>query len=141
MAISSQDVETLKSRLGVEWPARYYPVEREMVRRFTHAVGDVNSAWKDGEIAPPGFMMAVGGEFVDDVLALAPFQTLLMASTDLDFFSPIHPGDVISVIFKLSRLLERKGTMGQMVFMTFDSEYKNQHLTATAHCRQMIIGY
>jgi acyl-CoA thioesterase FadM len=85
--------------------------------------------------------MAVGGEFVDDVLALAPFRTLLMASTDLDFFSPIRPGDVITVVFKLSRLLERKGTMGQMVFMTFDSDYRDQNQTVTAHCRQMIIGY
>jgi acyl dehydratase len=141
VAISSHDVETLKTRLGVEWPARSYPIEREMVRRFTRAVGDTNPAWKEGEVAPPIFMLAVGGEFVDDVLALAPFQTLLMASTDLDFFSPIRPGDVITVVFKLSRLLERKGTMGQMVFMTFDSEYKNQHQVATAHCRQMIIGY
>jgi acyl dehydratase len=50
-------------------------------------------------------------------------------------------GDVITVVFKISHLRERKGPTGKMVFMTFDSSYKNQEGELVATCRQMVIGY
>jgi acyl dehydratase len=50
-------------------------------------------------------------------------------------------GDTITVVFKISNLRERKGQMGQMAFMTFESSYKNQEKTLVARCRQMVIGY
>jgi len=48
---------------------------------------------------------------------------------------------VITVVFKISNLRERKGQMGRMAFMTFDSTYKNQEQELVAKCRQMVIGY
>lgn len=142
MAEGSLDIDRLKGKLGVEWALKVYQIEREMVRRFTRAVGDPNPRWRDGNITPPAFILAVGFEqFVDDLMSLAPFGTLLMGGTELEFYQPIRRGDEITVVFKISSLRERQGKMGKMVFMTFDSSYKNQSQELVAKCRQMVIGY
>ena len=152
MAEGSSGIERLKSKVGVEWEPREYQIEREMIRRFARAVGDPNPLWQDeqyatashygGIIAPPAFILAIGFEqFVEDLMSLTPFNTVLMGSTELECYQPIRLGDVITVIFKISNLREREGAMGKMAFMTFDSSYKNQRQEMVAKCRQMIIGY
>jgi acyl dehydratase len=105
-------------------------------------VGDTNPLWQDGAIAPPAFTLSIGFEqFVEDLMKLTPFNTVLMGSTEIESYQPIKRGDVITVVFKISHLRERKGQMGQMVFMTFESSYKNQAGELAARCRQMVIGY
>jgi acyl dehydratase len=139
---ASSGIEGLKSKVGVEWEPREYEIEREMVRRFARAVGDSNPLWQDGNIAPPTFILSIGFEqFVDDLMSLTPFNTVLMGSTELECYQPIRRGDVITVIFKISNLRERQGEMGRMAFMTFDSSYKNKRQELIARCRQMVIGY
>jgi acyl dehydratase len=142
MSEGSLDLDGLKSKLGVEWEPWSYPIERGMVRRFARAVGDPNPRWQEGSVAPPTFVLAIGFEqFVDEVTSLVPFGTVLMGGTELECYQPIKPGDVITVVFKISSLRERQGKMGKMAFMTFDSTYKNQGEELVARCRQMVIGY
>jgi acyl dehydratase len=142
MAEGSLDIDRLKAKLGVEWEPWSYPIEREMVRRFTRAVGDPNPLWQEGTVAPPTFVLAIGFEqFVDEVMSLAPFDTVLMGGTELECYHPIKTGDEITVVFKISNLRQRQGKMGKMAFMTFDSTYKNQGQELVARCRQMVIGY
>ena len=136
----------------MEWEPRAYQIEREMIRRFARAIGDPNPLWQDEEyagashcggiIAPPTFILAIGFEqFVEEVLALASFGTVLMGGTELECYQHIRLGDLITVIFKISNLRQRQGKMGKMAFMTFDSSYKNQRQELVAKCRQMVIGY
>jgi len=142
MAEVSSDIDRLKSRVGVEWEPREYEIGREMIRRFTRAVGDPNPLWQDGIIAPPTFILAIGFEqFVDDLMSLAPFGTVLMGGTEIEFYQPIRRGDEITASFKISSLREREGKKGKMAFMTFDSSYKNQRQELVAKCRQTVIGY
>ena len=152
MAEGSLDIDRLRSKLGAEWAPRSYQIEREMIRRFARAIGDPNPLWQDedyaksshygGIIAPPTFILAIGFEqFVDEVMSLASFGTVLMGGTELEFYYPIRLGDVITVIFKISSLRERQGKMGKMAFMTFDSTYKSQSQELVAKCCQMVIGY
>jgi len=142
MAEGSLDLDRLKAKLGVEWAPWSFPIEREMVRRFARAVGDPNPRWQEGNIAPPTFVMAIGFEqFVDELMSLVPFGTVLMGGTELECYHPIKTGDVITVVFKISSLRERRGKMGRMAFMTFDSSYQNQGKEVVARCRQMVIGY
>jgi len=142
MAEGSSGIERLRSRIGVEWEPREYEIEREMIRRFVRAVGDPNPLWQDGIIAPPTFILAIGFEqFVEGLMSLAPFNTVLMGNTELECHQPIRRGDVITAVFKISSLREREGQMGRMAFMTFDGSYKNQKQELVAKCRQMIIGY
>jgi len=142
MAEASSGIDRLKSKVGVEWQPREYQVEQEMIRRFARAVGDPNPLWQDGIIAPPTFILAIGFEqFVEDLMSLTPFNTVLMGSTDIECYQPVKLGDVITVVFKISNLRERQGERGRMAFMTFDSSYKNQKQELVAKCRQMVIGY
>ncbi len=142
MAEGSLDLDRLKAKLGVEWAPRSYPVNSEMVRRFTRAVGDPNPRWQEGNIAPPTFILAIGFEqFVEELMSLVPFGTVLMGGTELECYHPIKTGDEITVVFKISSLRERRGKMGRMAFMTFDASYQNQGREVVAKCRQMVIGY
>jgi acyl dehydratase len=142
MAATLKGIEKLKGKVGVAWKPRKYLIEGEMIRRFARAVGDTNPLWQDGAIAPPAFTLSIGFEqFVEDLMKLTPFNTVLMGSTEIESYQPIKRGDVITVVFKISHLRERKGQMGQMVFMTFESSYKNQAGELAAKCRQMVIGY
>jgi acyl dehydratase len=135
-------IEKLKSMVGVGWEPREYPIEREMVRRFTRAVGDTNPKWQDGRLAPPTFVLAIGFEqFVDDLLAMVSFNTVLMAGTELECYQPIKTGDVITAVFTITSLRERQGENGKMAFLTFESTCKNQKREMVAKCRQMVIGY
>ena len=142
MAETLSGIEKLKGKVGVAWKPREYPIEGEMIRRFARAVGDQNPLWKDGDIAPPTFTLSIGFEqFVDDLMKLTPFNTVLMGSTEIESYQPMKRGDTITVVFKISNLRERKGQMGPMAFMTFESSYKNQEGEPVARCRQMVIGY
>jgi acyl dehydratase len=152
MAEGSSGIDRLKSKVGVEWEPKVCQIEREMIRRFVRAVGDPNPLWQDEEyarashyggiIAPPTFILAIGLEqFVEDVMSLTSFGTVLIGGTELQCYQPIRLGDVITVSFKIGNLRERQGKMGRMVFMTFDSSYKNQRQELVAKCRQMVIGY
>ena len=142
MAETLAGIEKLKGKVGVAWKPREYPIEGEMIRRFARAVGDDNPLWKDGEIAPPTFTLSIGFEqFVEDLMKLTPFNTVLMGSTEIESYQPMKRGDTITVVFKISNLRERKGKMGPMAFMTFESSYKNQEGELAARCRQMVIGY
>ena len=142
MAEELPGIDKLKGMIGVGWQPRQYPIEREMVRRFNRAVGDTNPKWRDGLLAPPAFVLSIGFEqFVDDLLALVSFNTVLMAGTEIESLLPISTGDVITVVYEISGLRERQGEMGRMAFMTFDSTCKNQKGELVAKCRQMVIGY
>jgi hypothetical protein len=142
MAEALSGIERLKSQIGVGWEPREYQIERGMIRRFTRAVDDPNPLWQDGGIAPPAFILTIGFEqFVEGLMSLVPFGTVLMGSTDIECHQPVRAGDVITVVFQISSLRERQGQMGKMAFMTFDSSYQNQKKELVAKCRQMIIGY
>jgi acyl dehydratase len=152
MAEGLSDIDRLRDKVGVEWEPKVCQIEREMIRRFARAVGDPNPLWQDEEyatasqyggiIAPPTFILAIGLEqFVEDVMSLTSFGTVLIGGTELECYQPIRLGDVITASFKISNLHERQGKMGRMAFITFYSGYKNQRQELVAKCRQMIIGY
>ncbi len=142
MAEGLSGIEKLKEQVGVEWQPREYQIERGMIARFIRAVGDDNPRWQEATIAPPAFILTIGFEhFVDSLMSLAPFKTVLMGNTEIECYHPVRAGDVITVVFKIGSLREREGSMGLMAFMTFDSSYKNQGKKLVAKCRQMIIGY
>ncbi len=146
------NIEELKDKIGVEWKPVVYEIEKGMIRQFVQAIDDPNPLWQDGEyakksgyggiIAPATFILAIGFEqFVEALIASASFATMLMASTELEYYQPIRPGDMITVIIKISNIRERQGKMGKMAFINFDTTYKNQRQELVVKCQQMVIGY
>ena len=151
MAVDSQTISELESRIGVEGPPLVYDIERGMIQRFTRAVGDPNPLWQDedyagksgygGIIAPPNFILTLGFDRVLEAFISDASLTVLHGSTELECHQPVRPGDVITVTVKIVNVRERQGKVGTTVFVTFEMVYKNQRHEVVASCRQMAIIY
>lgn len=152
MVEGSSGLERVKEKIGEEWEPRVYEIEKGMIRRYVQAIDDPNPLWQDEEyanksqyggiIAPPTFVLVIGFEQIQQQMSQSiPYQTVLHGSSDLECYQPIRPGDVVTVTTKITNIRQRQGKMGKMVFMTFDTTYKNQRQELVARCRQMVIGY
>ncbi len=151
MAVDSQTVGELESRIGVEGPSLVYDIEKGMIQRFARAVGDPNPLWQDedyagrsgygGIIAPPNFILTLGFDRVLEAFISDASLTVLHGSTELKCHQPVRPGDVITVTAKIVNVRERQGKAGTTVFVTFEMVYKNQRQEVVANCRQMAIIY
>jgi acyl dehydratase len=151
MAVDSQTISELESRIGVELPPMIYDIERGMIQRFARAVGDPNPLWQDedyagksgygGIIAPPNFILTLGFDRMLEAFISDASLTVLHGSTELECHQPVRPGDVITVTVKIVNVRERQGKVGTTVFVTFEMIYKNQRQEVVADCRQMAIIY
>jgi acyl dehydratase len=151
MAADGLSIEELKSKIGVEWPPLVYEIEKGMLRRFAQAVGDPNPLWQDEEygaessfgsiIAPPTFVLTLGFDQIIHPLTQIPSQTVLHGSTELDYYQPVSPGDVITATTVIAGVRQREGKIGKTTFVTFDITYKNQEHVVVARCRQRAIIY
>jgi len=153
MVEDSLITEEMRGKIGVEGEPGVYEIEKGMIRRFARAIDDPNPLWQDEEyarnsrygsiIAPPTFVLTVGfDELQRQVLESVPYGGILHASTELECFQPVSPGDAITVIAKIANIRERQGSkMGKMVFVTLNITYKNQRQELVARCQQVFIGY
>jgi acyl dehydratase len=133
------DIDELKARLETELGSATYEIEKGLIRRFVQAVDDPNPRWQ--VIAPPTFVLTVGLDKIQELLALTSSATLLHGSTELECYQPVGPGDVLTATTTITNIRERQGKMGKTVFVTIDTAYKNQRQEPVARCRQMVISY
>ena len=141
MVGNSSIIDGLKARIGDEWQAGVYPVERETVQRFIRAVGDPNPRWQNDEYVPPTFVVSLGFDRIEQELAKDRSATLLHGSTELECYQPVRVGDTLAVSAKILDIRERPGKMGKTAFVTFKLNYMNQRQELIATCRQMLISY
>jgi len=127
--------DEFKDKTGVALELGVYEIEKGMIRRFARAIDDPNPLWET--IAPPIFIVALGGEQFGQELMNMFRDGLLHGSTELEFFQPIRPGDKITVTGKIASIRERS----QMAFVTFEISYTNQKHELVAKCQQTMIGY
>jgi len=138
------DIEELKAKIGVDWEPAVYEIEKGMIRRFAQAIGDPNPRWQDenkpgGIMAPPTFITVIGFDRIQELLTR--FKATLHASTEFECYRPVKPGDILTIFTRIDRLRERQGQTGRMVFLTFETVYKNSLAELVGTCRQTIIGY
>lgn len=142
--------EGLQSLVGVESESRTHDVERGAIVRFAEAIGDPNPIYRDeiqarrsrygGIIAPPTFLRSMRpGPWRVEIKN--PFQRNLDGGSEWEFFEPIRPGDRITVTIKLADVLQRKGRLGPMIFMTLETSYANQLGQMVAIQRSTSISY
>lgn len=143
-------IEELRSKIGIEAEPEVYEIEKGMVRKFVQAVGDPNPLWQDkdyarksrygGIVAPPTFILTVGFELIGRLLTSLSSTTLLHGSTELEYYQPVRPGDVVTASPKIANIREHQGKKGKLMFITVDITYKNQRQELVAKCRQMVIS-
>ncbi len=151
MADGSLGIDELRAKIGVEWESGVYEIEKGMIRRFVQATGDTNPLWQDEEyakkskyrstIAPPTFILTIGFEQLQEMLASSLPGAILHGSTELECYQPVRAGDIVTATTKITNIRERQGKMGKTVFVILDITYKNQRRQPVAKCRQMVIVY
>ena len=151
MAEGSLNIEDLKGKIGVEWEPGVYEIEKGMLRQFAQAIDDPNPLWQNEEyarksryggiIATPTFVLTIGFEQIQQILASISPGTILHGDTALESYQPISPGDIITATTKITNIRERQGEKGKTVFMTFEITHINQRQELVAKCRQMIVSY
>jgi len=149
MAENSLISEEFRNKVGVEWEVGVYDVEKGMIRKFVRATGDPNPLWQDEEyarqsqygstIAPPNFILTIGGEQFGQLIASMFPEGLLHGSTELECYQPVRPGDRIAVTVKIASIRELRSS--KTVFVIFALTYTNQKHELVARCRQTMVGY
>lgn len=121
------------------------PVEvtAQMVRDFAEALGETNPLYTDEEaakkgpyggiVAPPSFAVTFrnGRQFFQHVprYGRAGFD----AGKDVEFVTPIRPGDRIKLSSSVKEIYEKTGRSGTMVFVVVRSTLRNQRDEVVAH--------
>jgi acyl dehydratase len=119
------------------------PVSAEMVSDFCKAIGESNpihtdaAAAKSGPYgaltAPPSFAVTFrnGRHFFEHIPRFG--RQGFDAGKDVEFVSPIKPGDTITLSSHVKEIYEKTGRTGSMVFVIVRSTLKNQDGEVVAH--------
>ena len=151
--MSLPGIEKLRDEIGVTWEFGLYEIEKGTLRRFAQAIDDQNPLWQNEEcasksqyggiIAPPTFILTIGFEQIQQKMAtLMPGAGRLHGGTEVKYYQPVRPGDVITASGKIAQVQERESNkLGKIVLVTFNINYTNQRQELVTRCRQQTILY
>ena len=160
--------EEIRNLSGQVYCTNTFDIDRESIRRFALAVGDMNPLYHDAAyaantrygsiIAPPGFISSIwfwedrsplrAGEderrkkgllgLIFDI-ADAGYPGAIDSGIDYEFFAPVKAGDTITSTLVIKDVRERKSEDGSLVFLITDTEYVNQDDETVARVRMTTI--
>jgi len=118
-------------------------VSAERIRKFCEVTSETNPLFTDEEaakngpyggiVAPPAFAVTFrnGRHFFTHVPRYG--HGGFDAGKDVEFVSPIRPGDEITLSSHVKEIYEKTGRSGTMVFVVVRSTLKNQRNETVAH--------
>ncbi len=160
--------EELSKLIGQSVDVSIFEVEKEPIRRFADAVGDLNPLYWDEEyakqspfgsiIAPPGFISSLwflsrpvkwgrkehqseslGPPLVMDALARAGYKRILDTGIDYEFFEPIRAGDTVRAVCVVKDIMERGSGEAKAAFLITETSYTDQHGKMLAKARSTTV--
>ena len=142
--------EMRQQAIGQETDPVTTEVERGAIIKFAQAIADDNPLFNDeaaarssrygGLIAPPTFLRSLNSPRPQLPFKL-PFTRILDGGSDWEYFEPIRPGDHITSVARITRISERTGRLGAMVFVTVVLTYRNQLDQVAATQTSTLIQY
>lgn len=123
-------------------------IGRATIRKFALAVGDLNPIYWDEKaaqksrykeiIAPPTMIFELthnladeiskeDGGYMDKVTLPAPFTRIVRGGNEYEFLQPVRPTDKVTVSRKVTKVHEKVGKSGPIIFVDVVLEYANQH--------------
>lgn len=143
MAIITDEMK--KKAIGLEAGATI-EIEKGLIRKYCEAVGDDNVLWTDSDAArrgPNGTMVAPPGLFHSvfmvgprpDLPFPLPVSRVLDGGGEWEYFAPSRPGDTLKVVSRIADLYERESGGGFMVFVVYETTWKNQGGELVARAR------
>ena len=118
-------------------------VTAEEIKAFCESIGETNPLFTDeaaagagpygGLVAPPSFVVTFRNaqHFFSKVPRFGTHG--FDAGKDVEFFSPVRPGDQIRVASYVKTIYEKTGRSGSMVFVIIRSTLTNQNDEVVAH--------
>jgi acyl dehydratase len=148
--VTSVITDEMKAAIGKKGKPVTHLIEKGAVRRFAQAIGDPNPLWNDeakarktrygGMVVPPTFFCSLAGDPAAMRINL-PYTRRLNGGDEWEYFQPVHVGDRITVVSELADLYERKGSLGNMLFVITKQTYTNQFGEKVAIHKNTLITY
>jgi acyl dehydratase len=126
-----------KSEIGRTSKPVTMPIERGKIREFARAVKDDNPLYFDdayaqrvagGIMPPPTFTMTLA--FWDErtePLLTYDVRRLLHGEQEFEYLAPIHAGDVLTAVSRVTDVYEKQGSRGgTMTFGITETTFTNQ---------------
>ena len=140
----------MRAAIKVESEPFVNEVEKGAIIKFARAIGDSNPLFTDEEaarksrygglIAPPTFCRSLrSGPSKTQVSS--PYTASLDGGSEWEYFEPVRAGDHITVTTYVSDMFERKGRLGNMLFIVRETKYVNQFDRTVALQRSTGISY
>jgi hypothetical protein len=136
-------------------------VEKGAIKRFAAAIGDNNPLyWQESHenspnykiAAPPGFFGWPTKWFgsrpfnnplkdeLSDALKEAGYSRFLDGGIEFEFYKPVFSGDILVAVIKVVEIYQKKSTQGALIFVVFETTYKNKYGKLIAKARQTRIA-
>ncbi len=153
--------EKVTKLIGQAGDVTIMEVEKGAIRRYAHAIDDLNPLYLDDEyaknskygaiIAPPGFFGWPAKWTGNTPTTTEPVQTLVSAlseagysrrldgGVEFDFFIPVRAGDILAALTRIIRISERETKSGKLIFSVAERTYTNQNGALVASARQTFI--
>lgn len=135
---SSLTEELRESVLNWRTAPMVFKVDREEINRFAEVLGDANPLWTDeayalkskhqGLVAMPTYLSCLNPfhHGLARPAAYTDFPIRASAGDEAEFYSPIRPGDMITVTERFIDVYEKSGKRGSLLFFIDERTYTNQ---------------
>lgn len=148
--------DEIRSYIGRTAGPVVHEVDATGIRAFARAVGYTDPIYYDREearrrgyrdiVAPFGYLgIPVYNPARPPANPLRlpdlPVKRRLNGGTDLVYFGGVCAGDVLTAMHRIKDIQERPGRSGPMVFITLETEYKNQDGHLVARQEMTLIRY
>jgi acyl dehydratase len=157
MAEASVITDEMRAVIGQESEPVTVEVDKTAVRMFARAVGYTDLIYYDEEYAKskgyrslPAPMGFLGHPiFRPDIASRplyvmsfkSPYKRVLNGGTDIEYYEPICAGDALTSTAKIADISERSASIGPMLVITGETNYKNQQGKLVARFRGTLIQY
>jgi len=126
-------VDRIKEHVGKPQTAVTATVEAGHLKRFAEAIGDPNPRWL--REAPPTFLVALAPTSYHLDAAEEYGKGWLNGGNRFEYVEPVKVGDTIAATTLVKDVYEKTGSSGGLLFIIFETEYKNQHGRVVARLR------
>jgi len=132
-------VEDLKALIGNKGSRTIYEIDKSMTRLYCDTIDDHSPKWE--EVTPPGLLTAA--MFMGEGTHMEwPYPGIVDAGLELEFFKPVKPGDVITIVNELFNVEDKSSEKGKRLLISMKSTTSNQRgeVVATSVGRVMNLG-
>ncbi len=140
--------EDLLAHIGTSAPAKTELVTRRDIRKYSVATGQRLQKYLKGDEAPPMFHIALfwdvvemdqltpDGLTIDPLVPKFPLERAMAGGWKIEYHRPIFAGDVLIATRTLTKIYEKQGSQGPLIFyevvMRVENESGEPVLTETA---------